>query len=375
MTAEGIAPAAGLDVWKTRNTATSADLRSAAFSGDLFAVVGDHGTILTSSTGEVWLPRDSMVTNSLRRIAFGKGRFVAVGDNATIVTSTNGIDWHDRTPAIDAHLYGVVSGDSAFFVVGVTKSGQAAVVLRSTNGLDWTEVDTGITTQLQAITYGGGTFVAVAFYFGDMFFSSDGITWTVTSGCHNTLLGVTYARNKFVAVGYDSYTPGFPILTSFDGKTWQEAAARDATLYDVAFGGGFFVSVGGTLQDLDWFNLVVSSRDSFNWETRPPRAPGQLFGVAYGLGTFVVVGENGLVMQSGDVTVPRVTIAAQPDTNGLPIAIYGEPAQAYHLQATADLTTPEWVDIASISNASPATTYIDHDSINHPHRFYRLISP
>jgi len=81
------------------------------------------------------------------------------------------------------------------------------------------------------------------------------------------------------------------------------------------------------------------------------------------------------VMQSGDVTVPRVVIVAPPDTNGLPMVIYGEPAQQYHLQATANLTTPEWIDIASISNAAPSTTYIDHDSTNHPHRFYRLISP
>src|SRR6185503_13253995 len=147
----------------------------------------------------------------------------------TIATSTNGVDWSDRTLPIDAHLYGVVSGDTTFLAVGVVRSGQAAVVLRSTNGLDWTEVDSGINTQLQAITRGAGTFVAVAYYFGDMFFSSDGAAWTVTSGCHNSLLGATYGRGRFVAVGYDSYTPGFPILTSADGETWLPALARDAT--------------------------------------------------------------------------------------------------------------------------------------------------
>ena len=55
-------------------------------------VVGDRGTILTSSDGREWIERDSGTDASIEGITYGNGTFVAVTCQ-TILNSRYGKEW------------------------------------------------------------------------------------------------------------------------------------------------------------------------------------------------------------------------------------------------------------------------------------------
>ena len=63
---------------------------SSTTSSGLFVVVGDNGTILTSSDGTTWTSRTSGTSNGLYNIFYGNSTFVAVGHSGTILTSSDG---------------------------------------------------------------------------------------------------------------------------------------------------------------------------------------------------------------------------------------------------------------------------------------------
>ena len=106
---------------------------------------------------------------------------------------------------------------------------------------------------------------------------------------------MTFGNGLFVAVG-GSYldAPGV-ILTSRDGLRWTRRIAADrSNLYGIAYGRGLFVAVG------DQDTILISS-DAVSWKRRDSRTSDILFaGVAYGAGTFVVVGDSGMILTSAD---------------------------------------------------------------------------
>jgi photosystem II stability/assembly factor-like uncharacterized protein len=67
------------------------------------------------------------------------------------------------------------------------------------------------------------------------------VTWTQqTSPTSNSLYGVTYGNNIFVAVGSSG-----TILTSPDGVTWtQQTSGTSRRLNGVTYGNNIFVAVG-----------------------------------------------------------------------------------------------------------------------------------
>src|SRR5690606_20008532 len=59
-------------------------------TGGMWVVVGDGGTILTSTNDTTWTSRTSGTTQHLRGVAYGDGLYVAVGLSGTILTSPDG---------------------------------------------------------------------------------------------------------------------------------------------------------------------------------------------------------------------------------------------------------------------------------------------
>src|ERR1043165_6440275 len=59
----------------------------------------------------------------------------------------------------------------------------------------------------------------------------------------NTLFGITFGKDQFVAVGENS--DGYPVLTSVHGKNWtRQSCTNVETLRSVAFGHETFCAVG-----------------------------------------------------------------------------------------------------------------------------------
>ncbi len=114
-----------------------------------------------------------------------------------------------------------------------------------------------------------GIYVAVG-YGGRRLYSLDGVNWEIAADWRinggddrDNLISVVFGNGKFVAVGggvTDKNGLGGRILTSADGKTWQEHPGRSFRVHPVLFGEGRFVA-GGPDYRLLW------STDGETWET------------------------------------------------------------------------------------------------------------
>lgn len=133
--------------------------------------------------------------------------------------------------------------------------------------------------------------------------SPDGITWT----SRNTPAGLTFIRdvawspdiNLFCAVSSgEAGGTGDRIMTSPDGITWTiRTPAEDEALFGVAWGNGLFVAVGN-----DGVG-VQTSPDGITWTVRPNPAALPRFGaVTFADNLFVATGTSGpdIIMTSPD---------------------------------------------------------------------------
>jgi hypothetical protein len=199
-------------------------------------------------------------------------------------------------PPEQVHPLNCVAYGTGFFV-GVIFD----MIVTSPDGITWTQ-RVGSTGSLwtygglNAVSYGNGLFVAVG---GTAVLTSpDGVTWTQRcSGAALALGAITRGNGLFVAAGYKT------ILTSPDGLTWttqetpegipwEEAGGAKNWLQSVAYGNGTFVAVGDA-------GIVLSSPDGVAWTQRVSETTSSLWGVSYGNGTFVAAG-SGIVLTSPD---------------------------------------------------------------------------
>ncbi len=110
------------------------------------------------------------------------------------------------------------------------------------------------------------------------------------------------AGGVFVAVGY-----GGRRMSSTDGLRWEndqrwsdEAKDDDNVLFNVAFGAGRFIAVGGGAK----VGHVLSTRDGREWKELPPWK-GRVATIAYGNGRFVAGHDAELLSSSdGEVFTP-----------------------------------------------------------------------
>ena len=273
--------------------------KAIAYGNNRFVVVGGAGKIMYSSNGINW----TSVNMNADVIAYGNNRFVALsnggGANVTkALYSSDGVSW--TTVTFDPSILGVPTaiayGNNRFVAVGfrdsgnVNEQGLMAQIAYSADGSTWTPVavadstvwditlpssdtDDGVFNKAAsypiAIAYGGGKFVAGSIY-GNMAYSSDGITWTAIANStfpiqYNHIQAIAYgsagnAGNRFVAgnnYGQMAY--------SADGINWT--AVSNGGLSNGGFG------------STDIFGFAYGLSD--------------IFAIAYGGGRFVAVGDGG----------------------------------------------------------------------------------
>jgi photosystem II stability/assembly factor-like uncharacterized protein len=78
------------------------------YGTELFVVVGENGTILTSPDGITWTNRIFTQTYDYQKIIYVNCMFVIVGYGGIIVTSPNGITWEEQTSTVSNNLYSIV---------------------------------------------------------------------------------------------------------------------------------------------------------------------------------------------------------------------------------------------------------------------------
>lgn len=359
----------------------SFDLFSVAFGtnksgSDLFVAVGGSspgsGVILTSLDGTAWTMQNAGAATGLNGVGEGNNRFVAVGNDGYITTSSDGVNWtytgitstnppSGGPPVIEPYKSGpalnsVAFGAGQFVAVGDT-------ILTSSNGVNWLKPSFVTGNTLLSIAWSGSQFVAVGDS-GTIINSTNGIDWVAEeSGSTNTLTGVAYGESMFVAtVAADGpWTDGNQVLTSSDGINWT-GQTTTANLISIGFGANQFISPGGN-------SGISTSADGINWTNRVPFPLYPFWGVAYGEGTFVAVGENGEILQSQYLANPLLEAPRLVQNNSVQIPIAGKPGWTYLIQASPDLRN--WVNLTNVVLKTPSGTFGASSSTQQ--RFYRIL--
>ena len=78
-----------------------------------FVVVGDSGTILTSSDSISWTTRSSGTISHLRGLNYALNNYIIIGNGGTILTSLDGISWNQRDPGITSSLRDLIFENEA----------------------------------------------------------------------------------------------------------------------------------------------------------------------------------------------------------------------------------------------------------------------
>jgi photosystem II stability/assembly factor-like uncharacterized protein len=108
----------------------------------------------------------------------GSGIFVVVGQNGTILTSTNGTAYTARTSGTAHHLNGVATDNSLLVAVGNT----GTILTSSDNGVTWITRTTPGTDNLKSIVWDAKHSTWIAGGFGGIIWTSPtGTTWTAVA--------------------------------------------------------------------------------------------------------------------------------------------------------------------------------------------------
>ena len=123
--------------WTTRTTTTLSFLSSVAIGDEVCVAVGADGTLIRSVDGGAsWTPPISMgTTHWLYRVRWIGNQFVVVGENGTIFTSSDGLTWEQRTSGTERWLTDITFVDDQWYV-----SGYQGTLLTSTNLVNWSEL-------------------------------------------------------------------------------------------------------------------------------------------------------------------------------------------------------------------------------------------
>lgn len=196
-----------------------------AHGAGLFVALPSQGPLSVSNNGTAWSNLPNPVADySLNCIAFGNGRFVGIGLPGVSITSTDGRTWSTaRGPALRANSIAFGAGR---FVASGTRTDfvdRDPAYATSTDGLEWTELTLPVARGAQSpatVTFAGDRFFAVGKLGSNrpaaLWTSFDGLAWQVREDAIRTSASaVAHNGDRYVAVG-----PAGGRSHSPDGITW-----------------------------------------------------------------------------------------------------------------------------------------------------------
>jgi hypothetical protein len=266
------------------NTIASNPYRAIAYGNGKFVAVSNGSfSLLHSDDGVTWTTV-TIGSFGLSDIVFADGKFVAVGAEfsgldliTNVQVSTDGVNWTRYTPFTNAiSPKGITYGNGLFVVVG---NGGSNRVMTSTNGTSWTLRSVlGNNDAWQSVAYGYNYFFAIA-NSGDnrSMYSSDGINW---SGFAQNV-----GSNKIIFAN-GKFTTGYRYSTSL--TSWDIPTGINFSPYGITYGNGIFVAVGQSGTD-----RIAISTDAETWQEITAPELNAWETIAYGDSKFVALSSSG----------------------------------------------------------------------------------
>lgn len=186
-------------VWHAVQPApTSFTLQGVTERDRLIVVVGDNGTVLTTTTGSTWTSRTIPGAPNLSSVAASPDRFVATGDDGALYCSHDTLEWERRDLGTTEWIYRVRYLGGRFVAVG-----QNGLIIFSSNGLEWDSASSRTTSWLTDVGFTGG------FYFvcgtqGSLLVSTDLTDWTATETITGkSLYSLAIRDGQLIVVGVE----------------------------------------------------------------------------------------------------------------------------------------------------------------------------
>lgn len=300
-----------------------------------------------TSCGEAWhrlIP--AVAEYDLTAIAVSPFGVIVAGENGTVRTSTDGRNWCDASLNRFERISDVVWDGARFVAVGFHRYSfitlnSFGVVLSSQDGEDWEAVAIS-SASLHGIAWNGSVYLAygseISGDYGEnaypvMLISQDAVTWERLRqiGGAGFFVDLIWDGDEFVAsrvfMGSGVGNPSYSFLRSSDGRHWEATevdrplghfASNGATIvsdsndfrragesdwlrtnhwfsdvYDVAWGNGQFIAVGGQ-------GRVSYSWDGEEWSDISPITSSDLYALDWTGDTWVIVGQGGRIFISED---------------------------------------------------------------------------
>ena len=379
--------------WTSGILPTSAPWTSVVYGNGYWAIISAGGSsnstaLYSNSSGQAWKVTSLPSASYWSSITYGNGKFVATsqgryyagltpttvtgsGTSATVSIGTIGTSYTvslltggtgyvngDTMKVLGTSLGGATTANDATITVtsvlgGIIQSisisgtavagGNAQPAYSSNYGATWT-TGSGISTLAWSkVCYGNGRFVAVANGSRNVAYSTDGVTWIVTTNALATAsnwTGLAFGNNKFVATSSSSAKPCY----SFDGITWYQAPYA-ITASTVAYGQGVYVASSSS------GSTSYFSEDGILWiqKSLTNSVDAMVFGYpTIGLGRFVTVtgSQTGTNIFAGTRAQARPTVVG-----GVITAItMWEPGSNYLTTPTVTYTDPNNTADASITH-------------------------
>ncbi len=257
------------------------------FVGGKFIATSAFGNfVLVSSDGIAWSRRDMIgVRGYLGGVVYFSGRFLIPAGGSQYYISDDAIQW-----ALSAGPQGMTAGfvigaeGEIFASSGGLADGAIRSIFRSADGLAWQEVISTVGRPLNVplgIAYGAGRFVATPLTKT----STDGASWHLRSPILSggARPNIVFGQGRFVALRVGNGA----LIVSRDGQLWTEQTVSGITteFYDLA-------ATGGRLFAFSEGKQMGVSSDGDTWATVRDTAGVRLYGIAFGNGKYIGVGEG-----------------------------------------------------------------------------------
>lgn len=308
--------------WTTRTSGVTQPLHGITDNGSIAVAVGNF-TILTSEDGETWTSRDPGILNYiLKDIVWTGSEFLASGllfDGGFvngILSSPDGITWSEEYlgSVSQSDYQSIASNEDGSLVVAVTEDGLISV--RDSEGT-WSHVDFGFPPlSFLGVDYGNGVFVIGGHdqvnnllilkrtedgkNFSDLVDNADLPEWT-------WLDNVAFHNGLFLASGFFANIQ----FSENGGLSWRSLLTGTFNVEAFAYGAGVFYSLG---EDMDNGNATVNfvSSNGKNWSQVAAESIEDGNEVHFFNNSFIIVGDGGLIRQSGLLEAADEVLAA-PD--------------------------------------------------------------
>lgn len=307
--------------WTARVAGTDALIVSVDYSQGVFAACTLSNAVLVSADAITW-QRHTVGDNRLTGITHGGPGFLAWDEKGTVAASADGVAWRPASTGTEPIVQIVAGGGFA-----VARSHKTLLVSR--DGFEWEVVHQVAASTLESLARAGGT-LAVGSAAGEFLTSTDGRRWVAAAGPYpGRRLQLLGFGEQFIAVSFDE--PGGAI--SPDGAGWTQLP-RSSHLFGVAFGGGIFVSVGDA-------GTILRSSDGMSWSR-----------VAYESGNAILNGVTfdgrRLYAISGHVSQPRSPngvpwsgkILTSPDGAAWSAQPWERESRLFHIATVEDAANP-----------------------------------